>query len=147
MAAKANLDHLNALKSFLTLVAPFDGVVTARNTDIGALIDAGVGQRDLFRVADIHAMRIYTSVPQAYAAKMTMGLSARLLLPQYPGREFEAKVIANANAIRSTRARCSCSCWRKIATGRCCRAPSGKSGSSCRRGRAALNSRERADFP
>ena len=98
-AAKANLEHLNALKSFLTLVAPFDGVVTARNTDIGALIDAGVGKRDLFRVADIHAMRIYASVPQAYAAKMTMGLSARLLLPQYPGREFEAKVIANANAI------------------------------------------------
>jgi RND family efflux transporter MFP subunit len=98
-AAKANLEHLNALKSFLTLVAPFDGVVTARNTDIGALIDAGVGKRDLFRVADIHAMRIYTSVPQAYAAKMTRGLSARLLLPQYPGREFEAKVIANANAI------------------------------------------------
>jgi len=98
-AAKAYLEHLNALKSFLTLVAPFDGVVTARNTDIGALIDAGVGKRDLFRVADIHAMRIYTSVPQAYAAKMTMGLSARLLLPQYPGREFEAKVIANANAI------------------------------------------------
>ena len=99
MAAKANLEHLNALKSFLTLVAPFDGVVTARNTDIGALIDAGVGKRDLFRVADIHAMRIYTSVPQAYAAKMTTGLSARLQLPQYPGREFEAKVIANANAI------------------------------------------------
>jgi len=99
VAAKANLEHLNALKSFLTLVAPFDGVVTARNTDIGALIDAGVGKRDLFRVADIHAMRIYTSVPQAYAAKMTRGLSARLLLPQYPGREFEAKVIANANAI------------------------------------------------
>ena len=99
VAAKANLDRLNALKGFLTLVAPFDGVVTARNTDIGALIDAGVGRRDLFRVADIHAMRIYTSVPQAYAAKMKMGLSARLLLPQYPGREFEAKVIANANAI------------------------------------------------
>jgi len=99
VAAKANLDRLNALKSFLTLVAPFDGVVTARNTDIGALIDAGVGKRDLFRVADIHAMRIYTSVPQAYAAKMKTGLSARLLLPQYPWREFEAKVIANANAI------------------------------------------------
>ena len=99
VAAKANLDRLNALKSFLTLVAPFAGVVTARNTDIGALIDAGVGKRDLFRVADIHAMRIYTSVPQAYAAKMKTGLSARLLLPQYPGREFEAKVIANANAI------------------------------------------------
>ena len=99
VAAKANLDHLNALRSFLTLVAPFDGVVTARNTDIGALIDAGIGKRDLFRVADIHAMRVYTSVPQAYAAKMTTGLSARLLLPQYPGREFEAKVVANANAI------------------------------------------------
>ena len=99
VAAKANLEHLNALKSFLTLLAPFDGVVTARNTDIGALVDAGVGKRDLFRVADIHAMRVYTSVPQAYAAKMKMGLSARLLLPQYPGREFEAKVIANANAI------------------------------------------------
>ncbi len=98
-AAKANLDHLAALKSFLTLTAPFDGVVTARNTDIGALVDAGVGRRELFRVADVHAMRVYTNVPQAYAAKMTAGLAARLLLPQYPGREFEAKIIANANAI------------------------------------------------
>ncbi len=98
-AAKANLDHLKVLKDFLQLTAPFDGVVTARNTDIGALVDAGAGRHELFRVADIHAMRVYTSVPQVYAVKMTMGLVARLQLPQYPGREFEAKIIANANAI------------------------------------------------
>jgi RND family efflux transporter MFP subunit len=98
-AAKANLDHLNALKSFLTLVAPFDGVVTARNTDIGALVDSGVGKRELFRVADIHKMRVYIRAPQAYAAKMTAGLAARLQLPQYPGRDFDAKIVANANAI------------------------------------------------
>jgi len=98
-AAKANLDHLKVLKDYLQLTAPFDGVVTARNTDIGALVDAGAGRRELFRVADIHAMRVYTSVPQVYAAKMTMGLVARLRLPQYPGREFEARIVANANAI------------------------------------------------
>ncbi len=97
-AAKANLDHLMVMKDFLQLTAPFDGIVTARNTDIGALVDAGVGKRELFHVSDIHAMRVYTRVPEAYAAKMKIGLKGLLQLPQYPGRDFEGKIIQMANA-------------------------------------------------
>lgn len=98
-AAKANLDQLNALKSYLTLTAPFDGVVTARNVDVGALIDAGAARRELFRVADIRKMRIYVRVPQSYAAKIVAGLVGHLKLPQYPTREFPAKIVTTANAI------------------------------------------------
>jgi RND family efflux transporter MFP subunit len=98
-AAKANLDQLNALKSYLTLTAPFDGVVTARNVDVGALIDAGAGRRELFRVADIRRMRIYVRAPQSYAAKITAGVKGRLTLPQYPAREFPATIVTTANAI------------------------------------------------
>ncbi|QGM46009.1 efflux RND transporter periplasmic adaptor subunit [Methylocystis heyeri] len=98
-AAQANLDQINALKGYLNLTAPFDGVVTARNVDVGALIDAGAGRRELFRVADIHKMRIYVRAPQAYAAKIAAGLTARLTLPQYPSREFSAKIVTTSNAI------------------------------------------------
>lgn len=97
-AAKASLDHLKVLESFLQLTAPFDGVVTERNTDIGALVEAGVGKRELFRLADIHAVRVYARVPQAYAAKMVIGLKAQLQLPQYPNRIFEGKIITTSNA-------------------------------------------------
>ena len=98
-AAKANLDQLNVLKDYLNLTAPFDGVVTARNVDVGALIDAGAGRRELFRVADIHKMRVYVRAPQSYAAKIAVGLVGRLKLPQYPDREFPAKIVTTANAI------------------------------------------------
>ncbi|ARN80455.1 efflux RND transporter periplasmic adaptor subunit [Methylocystis bryophila] len=101
-AAQANLDQINTLKAYLNLAAPFDGVVTARNVDVGALIDAGAGRRELFRVADIHKMRIYVRAPQAYAAKIAAGLTARLTLPQYPTREFAAKIVTTANAIAAS---------------------------------------------
>ncbi|WP_400770767.1 efflux RND transporter periplasmic adaptor subunit [Methylosinus sporium] len=98
-AAQANLDRLVTLEAYLNLTSPFDGVVTARNVDVGALVDAGAGRRELFRVADIHKMRIYVRAPQAYAAKITSGLTARLTLPQYPTREFSAKIVTTASAI------------------------------------------------
>jgi RND family efflux transporter MFP subunit len=98
-AAQANLDRLTTLEAYLNLTAPFDGVVTARNVDVGALVDAGAGRRELFRVADIHKMRVYVRTPQAYAAKITTGLTARLTLPQYPTREFSARIVTTASAI------------------------------------------------
>lgn len=98
-AAQANLDQLTALEAYLNLTAPFDGVVTARNVDVGALIDAGAGRRELFRVADIRKMRVYVRAPQAYAAKIVAGQTARLTLPQYPTREFSARIVTTSGAI------------------------------------------------
>src|SRR5271155_2717011 len=76
-SAAANVARLRQLESFKRVVAPFDGVVTARNTDIGALINAGAGQSpgtELFRLADTHKLRIYVQVPEAYAAAAKPGL-------------------------------------------------------------------------
>lgn len=99
-AAKANLDRLNALKGFAKITAPFDGVVTSRSVDVGALINAGASTTSpLFTVADIHQIRIYVSVPQNYSAEIYPGLTASLSLPEYPGKTFEAKLDTTANAI------------------------------------------------
>ena len=99
-ASKANLDRLDALKSFAKITAPFDGVVTSRSVDVGALINAGASTTSpLFTVADIHQIRIYVSVPQNYSAEIHPGLTATLSLPEYPGKTFEAKLDTTANAI------------------------------------------------
>jgi len=90
-AQRAHVDRLRALENFKRLAAPFDGIVTARNTDIGALINAGSNAAaPLFKVADMHEMRVYVRVPQAYAADLKPGLHASLTEPQYPGRIFDA---------------------------------------------------------
>jgi len=90
-AQRAHVDRLRALENFKRLVAPFDGIVTARNTDIGALINAGSNAAaPLFKVADMHEMRIYVRVPQSYAAELKPGLHASLTEPQYLGRTFDA---------------------------------------------------------
>jgi RND family efflux transporter MFP subunit len=92
-AQRANVDRLRALENFRRLAAPFDGIVTARNTDIGALINAGSNAPSpLFKIADMHEMRVYVRVPQSYAAELKPGLHASLTEPQYPGRIFDAKL-------------------------------------------------------
>ncbi len=99
-AAQANLARLLASKAFATVRAPFAGVVTARNADIGDLVGPGATtQQPLFAVADVHKIRVYVSVPQAYSASMTQGLSANLTLPDYPGKTFPAHVVGNSGAI------------------------------------------------
>ncbi len=100
-AAQANVDRIQAMLDFKQLVAPFDGVVTARRTDIGQLINAGsaASDRELFVVADLHRMRIYARVPQVDSALITHGMKASLKLPQYPDRTFSAEVVTTANAI------------------------------------------------
>jgi RND family efflux transporter MFP subunit len=102
-AAQANLARLLAMKSFSTLVAPFSGIVTARNADIGDLVNAGQGsvERPLFEVADVHQIRIYVSVPQSYSAALAHGLVAHLSVPDYPGRSFTATVIGTSGAINT----------------------------------------------
>lgn len=97
-AARANVERLKALQGFLQISAPFAGVVTARNVDIGALVGPNM-PKELFSVADIHQVRVYVGTPQAFAADIKIGIKAELKLPQYPTRVFEAKVITTSNAI------------------------------------------------
>jgi RND family efflux transporter MFP subunit len=99
-AAKADLDRLLAQQSFKRITAPFDGVVTSRNTDIGQLISVG-GSADtaLFTVADQHRMRIYVSVPQNYSALVHRGLTAQVSVPEYPGQDFTASVVNDAQSV------------------------------------------------
>ncbi|HUI21199.1 MAG TPA: efflux RND transporter periplasmic adaptor subunit [Methylocella sp.] len=103
-AAKGEVDRLQALESFKQITVPFNGVVTERNTDIGALINAGSGVGGgsgpvLFRIADVSRMRIFVQVPQRISADIHEGLTADLYLPQYPGRAFKATVATTSRAI------------------------------------------------
>jgi membrane fusion protein, multidrug efflux system len=101
MAARADLDRLDALKGFARITAPFDGVVTSRSVDIGALINAGAGTdgTPLFSVQDVHQMRVYVQVPQEYSAQIHQGLTATLTVPEYPGRVFAAKLDSTSRSI------------------------------------------------
>jgi multidrug efflux system membrane fusion protein len=101
-AAKANVDRLLALKSFARIVAPFDGVVTARKTDIGALVNAGAGaapNSELFDVAEVDKLRLYVRVPQSYSARIKPGDTATLTVPEFPGKSFKATLTSTANAV------------------------------------------------
>jgi RND family efflux transporter MFP subunit len=100
----SEVDRLQALESFKNITVPFDGVVTARETDIGALINAGSGGNgpELFRVADIHKVRIYVQVPQQLSAGIQAGLTAELHLPQYPEKTFKAAVATTSSAINTS---------------------------------------------
>ena len=99
-AARANVQRLRELSGFEKIVAPFDGVVTARNTDIGQLISAGENTGPaLFRVADTKRLRLYVSVPQTYAAAMKAGITADLEFPDRPGKAYTATLDSTSNAI------------------------------------------------
>jgi RND family efflux transporter MFP subunit len=101
-AAQANVQRLQALEGFKRIVAPFDGVVTQRNTNVGALINAGAGSApasSLFNVADVHVLRVYVSVPQSNSAAVRPGMPVTLSLPQFPARTFPAKVVSDAGAV------------------------------------------------
>jgi RND family efflux transporter MFP subunit len=99
---QGDVDRLTALEGFKRITAPFDGIVTARETDIGALINVGSGGNsgpELFRVADVHEMRVFVPVPQRISAGVVPGLAASLMLPQFGQRTFPASVATTARAI------------------------------------------------
>ena len=99
-AAQANLDRLRVLEQYKRVVAPFDGLVTARATDIGALINAGAGGgAALFVVSDISKLRVYVNVPQNYVPSIPVGTKAQIAVPEYPGRTFPATVEASARSV------------------------------------------------
>jgi RND family efflux transporter MFP subunit len=101
-SAQANVDRLRQLVAFEKVDAPFDGVVTARNTDIGQLIDSGAsgGQaRALFQMAAVNRLRVFINVPQIYSQAATPGLTADLTFAEFPGRSFPGKLVRTSRAI------------------------------------------------
>jgi RND family efflux transporter MFP subunit len=98
-SARANVKRLEQLQSFKRIDAPFDGVVTARNTEIGALIDSGSNAKELFHVAAVHRLRVFVSVPEVYARVAQPGLQADLTLKEFPGRRFAGTLVRTAQSI------------------------------------------------
>src|SRR4029077_13889702 len=104
-ANQANVKQLQALQSFEKIYAPFDGVVTARNTDIGDLINSGSGggvKTDLFHIAQPGTLRVYVNVPEEYSQGIKVGMTADLNLAEFPGRNFQGKLVRTAEAINMT---------------------------------------------
>ena len=98
-AAQANLDRLRVLEQYKRITAPFDGLVTVRSTDIGALINAGAAGAPLFVVSDTKKLRVYVNVPQSYVPSIQIGTKANISVPEYPGKAFPAIVQASAQAV------------------------------------------------
>lgn len=101
-ANEANVKQLEAMQSFKRLAAPFEGVVTARNVELGMLISAGGSGQPLFEVSDLHRVRIYVQVPQSFSAGLKPGMAATFEMPQYPGVQFEATLSHISKSINST---------------------------------------------
>ena len=104
-AMEANVKRLEQLQSFEKIYAPFTGVITARRTDIGALIDSGSSggaRAELFHIAQPDRLRVYVNVPQAYSQAAKPGLTADLVLAEFPGRRFQGTLVRTADAIDTT---------------------------------------------
>ena len=104
-ANDANVKQLEALQSFEKIYAPFDGIITARNTDIGDLINSGSNgnvKTDLFHMAQPGVLRVYVNVPEEYSQVTRPGITAMLTLAEFPGKEFPGKIVRTADAINVT---------------------------------------------
>jgi membrane fusion protein, multidrug efflux system len=99
-SGQANVERLEALAGYKKITAPFDGVVTARDTDVGALINAGGGTGPaMFVVSDISKLRVYVNVPQSYVPAIKIGAKAIISMPEYPTRTFAATVEASSQSV------------------------------------------------
>jgi len=98
-AADANVRRLEQLESFKNVYAPFDGVITRRNVDPGALINAGAGGRELFDLAQVDPIRVFLNVPQSYSSQMKVGTHAYVELQEMPGQKFVGTIARTADAI------------------------------------------------
>ena len=102
-SSQANVERLEALAGYKKITVPFDGIVTARNTDVGALINAGGGSGPpMFIISDIKKLRVYVNVPQNYVPSVRIGAKAKIAVPEYPTRTFEATVEASAQSVDVT---------------------------------------------
>jgi membrane fusion protein, multidrug efflux system len=99
-SGQANVERLEALAGYKKITAPFDGVVTARDTDVGALINAGGGSGPpMFVISDIRKLRVYVNVPQSYVPAIKLGAKAVISMPEYPNRTFDATVEASSQSV------------------------------------------------
>jgi RND family efflux transporter MFP subunit len=100
-SARANVSRLQQLVDFEKVRAPFSGIITARNVDVGALVDQGANTpgKEMFHVASIDTLRVYVSVPEMYSQAVKPGVQAYLTLDEFPGRQFHGTVVRNANSI------------------------------------------------
>ena len=98
-AQRANVERLKTMQGFTRIVAPFDGVVTARDTDVGALISAGGGGQELFVVSDIRRLRVYVNVPQIFAGNLAAGTKATISVPEHAGKTYTATVESASGAV------------------------------------------------
>lgn len=104
-SARHNVQRLEQLQAFTRIYAPFDGVITARNTDVGALIDPGASggsARELFHIASTDMLRVFINVPQGYSRVARPGMPAELTLTEFPGRRFAGTIVRTAGAIDPT---------------------------------------------
>jgi RND family efflux transporter MFP subunit len=104
-SAKASLDRLLSLKGFSRITAPFTGVVTARRTDIGALVNAGSSANatsELFEVSQVQPLRLYVNVPQVDVAAIRPDVGVALTVPEYPGKVFQARLATTSNSVSVT---------------------------------------------
>ena len=97
-SSQANVERLQELQSFEKIYAPFSGVITARNVDVGQLINSGAGTQ-LFRISDLRTLRVYVNVPQIYSQAAIPGTAARLILNEFPGQTFTGRLVRSARAI------------------------------------------------
>jgi len=97
-AAQANVDRLTQLKDYQHVTAPYDGVVTARNAQVGALINAGAGV-EIYHIAETDILRVYVNVPQTYVRDIKPGLLVDVLVPEFPTQVFKGKVVRFAGAL------------------------------------------------
>ena len=98
-SSRANVNRLEQLHAFGRITSPFDGVVTARNTDVGALIDSGSNAKELFHVASVRRLRVFVNVPELYSRAAHPGMQADLTLAEFPGRRFAATLARTAESI------------------------------------------------
>ncbi|KJC45828.1 RND transporter MFP subunit [Bradyrhizobium sp. LTSP885] len=99
-SGQANVERLEALAGYKKITVPFDGIVTSRDTDVGALINAGGNSGPaMFTVSDISKLRVYVNVPQTYVPAIKIGAKATILMPEYPNRTFLATVEASSQAV------------------------------------------------
>lgn len=100
-SAQANVSRLEQMVAYEKVYAPFDGVITARNIDVGALVDADMNTagKELFHLASTSTLRVYVNVPEAYSRSAKPGVNASLTLNEFPGRQFKGTIVRNADAI------------------------------------------------
>jgi RND family efflux transporter MFP subunit len=98
-SSKANVDRMRVLEKYKSITAPFDGLVTSRATDVGALINAGGGGAPLFVISEISRLRVYVNIPQSYVPSIKIGTKAEMTVPEYPERRFPATIEASAQSV------------------------------------------------